>query len=51
MRFNTAYTILSILLIAADEAALKDLNRAAVAFNLKGKSKPKRQRAGSKRAD
>jgi hypothetical protein len=34
-----------------DEAALKDLIRAAVALNLKGKSKPKRQRASSKRAD
>ena len=32
-----------------DEAALKDLIRAAVALNLKGKSKPKR--AGSRRAD
>ena len=32
-----------------DEAALKDLIRAAVALNLKGKSKPKR--ASSKRAD
>jgi hypothetical protein len=28
-----------------DEAALKDLIRAAVALNLKGKSKPKRKRA------
>jgi hypothetical protein len=28
-----------------DEAALKDLVRAAVALNLKGKSKPKRRRA------
>ena len=34
-----------------DEAALKDLIRAAVALNLKGKSKPKARRAGSKRAD
>ena len=38
-----------------DEAALKDLIRAAVALNLKGqskkKSKPKPQRASSKRAD
>jgi hypothetical protein len=33
-----------------DEAALKDLIRAAVAFNLKGKSKPKPRRASSKRA-
>jgi hypothetical protein len=33
-----------------DEAALKDLIRAAVALNLKGKSKPK-PRASSKRAD
>jgi hypothetical protein len=33
-----------------DEAALKDLIRAAVALNLKGKSKPKPRRA-SKRAD
>jgi hypothetical protein len=33
-----------------DEAALKDLIRAAVALNLKGKSKPKPRRAGSKRA-
>ena len=32
-----------------DEAALKDLIRAAVALNLKGKSKPRR--ASSKRAD
>jgi len=30
---------------------LKDLIRAAVALNLKGKSKPKPRRAGSKRAD
>jgi hypothetical protein len=34
-----------------DEAALKDLIRAAVAFNLKSKSKPKPRRASSKRAD
>ena len=34
-----------------DEAALKDLIRSAVALNLKGKSKPKPRRAGSKRAD
>src|ERR1700704_6649113 len=34
-----------------DEAALKDLIRAAVALNLKGKSKPKPRRARSKRAD
>src|SRR5713226_9275602 len=34
-----------------DEAALKDLIRAAVALNLKGKSKPKPWRASSKRAD
>jgi len=33
-----------------DEAALKDLIRAAVALNLEGKSKPKPRRAGSKRA-
>ncbi len=33
-----------------DEAALKDLIRAAVALNLNGKSKPKRRRASSKRA-
>ena len=33
-----------------DEAALKDLIRAAVAFNLKGKSKAKPGRASSKRA-
>jgi hypothetical protein len=33
-----------------DAAALKDLIRAAVAVNLKGKSKPKPQRASSKRA-
>jgi hypothetical protein len=34
-----------------DEAALKDLIRAAVALNLKGRSKPKPRRASSKRAD
>ena len=34
-----------------DGAALKDLIRAAVALNLKGKSKPKPQRASSKRAN
>ncbi len=34
-----------------DAAALKDLIRAAVALNLKGKSKPKPRRASSKRAD
>ena len=34
-----------------DEAVLKDLVRAAVALNLKGKSKPKPRRASSKRAD
>ena len=34
-----------------DEAALKDLVRAAVALNLKGKSKPKPARANSKRDD
>ena len=34
-----------------DEAALKDLIRAAVALNLKGKSKPKPRRASRKRAD
>jgi hypothetical protein len=34
-----------------DEAALKDLIRAAVALNLKGKSRPKPRRAGSKRPD
>src|SRR5713226_890783 len=34
-----------------DEAALKDLIRAAVALNLKGKSKPKPRRASSKRVD
>jgi hypothetical protein len=34
-----------------DEAALKDLIRAAVALNLQGKSKPKPPRASSKRAE
>src|SRR3954453_2848623 len=34
-----------------DEAALKDLIRAAVALNLKGKSKPKPRRVSSKRAE
>ena len=34
-----------------DEAALKDLIRAAVALNLKGKSKTKPRPASSKRAD
>jgi hypothetical protein len=34
-----------------DEAALKDLIRAAVALNRKGKSKPKPRRASRKRAD
>ncbi len=34
-----------------DEAALKDLIRAAIALNLKGKSQPKPRRASSKRAD
>ncbi len=34
-----------------NEAALKDLIRAAVALNLKGKSKPKPRRASSKRTD
>jgi hypothetical protein len=34
-----------------DEAALKDLIRAAVALNLEGNSKPKPRRASSKRAD
>ena len=34
-----------------DEAALKDLIRAAVALNLEGKSKAKPRRARSKRAD
>ena len=33
-----------------DEAALKDLIRAAVALNLMAKNKPKSSRAGSKRA-
>jgi len=33
-----------------DEAALKDLIRAAVALNLQGKSKPKPRRASSQRA-
>ncbi len=33
-----------------DEAALRDLIRAAVALNLEGKSKPKARRARSKRA-
>jgi hypothetical protein len=33
-----------------DEAALKDLVRAAVALNLKGKNKPKPRRASGKRA-
>jgi hypothetical protein len=33
-----------------DEAALKNLIRAAVALNLEGKSKPKSRRASSKRA-
>jgi hypothetical protein len=33
-----------------DEAALKDLIRAAVALNLESKSKPKSRRANSKRA-
>ena len=33
-----------------DEEALKDLIRAAVALNLKGKSKPKPRRTSSKRA-
>jgi hypothetical protein len=33
-----------------DEAALKDLIRAAAALNLKGKNKPKPRRASSKRA-
>ncbi|MFY9727443.1 MAG: DUF1801 domain-containing protein [Bryobacteraceae bacterium] len=33
-----------------DEAALKELIRAAVALNLKGKSKPKLRRPSSKRA-
>ena len=34
-----------------NEAALKDLIRAAVALNLKGKNKPQPRRASSKRAD
>ena len=34
-----------------DEAALKDLIRAAVALNLEGKGKPKPRGASSKRAD
>jgi hypothetical protein len=34
-----------------DEAALKELIRAAVALNLKGKTKPKPKRARGKRAD
>ena len=34
-----------------NEAALKDLIRAAVALNLKGKNQPKPRRAASKRAD
>ena len=34
-----------------DEAALKDLIRAAVALNLQGKSEPKPRRASSKQAD
>src|SRR5947208_2213120 len=34
-----------------DEAALKDLIRAAVALNLEAKSKPKPRRASSKRAE
>jgi hypothetical protein len=34
-----------------DAAALKDLIRAAVALNLKGKSRPKPRRPSSKRAD
>ena len=34
-----------------DETALKDLVRAAVALNLKGKNKPKLRRASRKRAD
>jgi len=33
-----------------DEAALRDLIRAAVALNLKGKTKPKPQRASNRRA-
>jgi len=34
-----------------DEAAMKDLIRAAVALNLESKNKPKPRRASSKRAD
>jgi len=34
-----------------DEAALKDLIRAAVALNLQGKSRPKARRVSRKRAD
>jgi hypothetical protein len=34
-----------------DEAALKDLIRAAVALNLKGKGRPKPRRASGKQAD
>jgi hypothetical protein len=34
-----------------NQAALKDLIRAAVALNLEGRSKPKPRRAGSKRAN
>jgi len=34
-----------------DEAALKDLIRASVGLNLKGKSKPKSRRASCKRAN
>ena len=34
-----------------NEAALKDLIRAAVALNLEGRSQPKSRRAASKRAD
>jgi hypothetical protein len=34
-----------------DEAALKDLIRAAVALNLEGKGKPKPRRSSSKRSD
>jgi hypothetical protein len=34
-----------------DDAALKDLIRAAVALNIEGKSKPKPQRVSRKRAD
>jgi hypothetical protein len=36
---------------AVDEAALKDLVRAAVALNLGGRSRPRPRRAGRKRAD